>query len=215
MQPAQFRSLLEAETAAAGLALEPACLDRLTAHQRLLVKWNRAVRLIGDLDPLTIIRRHIIESLRLIPFILEPRGALLDIGSGNGFPAIPLKAALDQLRLVMLEPTVRKSQFLRTVISDLKLSDTTVARERVDKPRDLVKLGRWDCITMRGVAAIPAVIEGAASALRPNGRVLFLVGDAGRREIEKRIQPPLEIVALQPLPSTQASFIAAVELRRP
>lgn len=212
MHPNDFRPLLAAEAAGAGFQLSDACLDRLAGHYHLLVKWNRAVRLIGDTDPLTVIRRHILESLHLRPFIHEPRGSLLDIGSGNGYPAIALKCALADLRVGLVEPTIRKSVFLSTVIRDLRLADTEVVRGRVDRPQDLARLGRWDCISMRAVAAIAVVLAGGPSALRPGGRILFMVGDAGRAEILRRIQPPLEIAAIHQLPGTRGSFIAVVGL---
>lgn len=212
MFQAEFRSLLQAESSRAGLQLEARCLDRLTAHYQLLVKWSRAVRLIGSTDPVTVVGRHILESLALLPYIPEPRGSLLDIGSGNGFPAIPLKCALPDLRLGMVEPTVRKGAFLTTAIAQLELTDAEVIRGRVDKHRDLARLGRWDCITMRAVAAIPAVLSGAEQALRPGGRLLFMVGAEGRDEIYRRLAPPLELIAVHQLPATRASFVAVVTL---
>lgn len=207
-----FRPLLEAEAHKAGLSLSSACLDRLEAHYRLLVRWNRAVRLIGDADPLVVVRRHTLESLFLLPYLQEQSGSLLDIGSGNGFPAIPLKCALTDLRVAMLEPTLRKSLFLTTVVRELGLTNCEVIRARVDRARDVSRLGRWDCITMRGVAAIPAVIQGGATALRPGGRILFMVGEMGRAEILRCLAAPLELVASSQLPSASASYIIAVGL---
>ena len=212
MHPSEFRSLLASEAASAGFELSGESLDRMAEHNRLLVKWNRAVRLIGSTDPPVVIRRHILESLRLLPFLREPRGSLLDIGSGNGFPAVPLKCALPDLRVGLVEPTIRKSAFLTTVIGTLGLTDTEVVRGRVDRAQDLARLGRWDCISMRGVAAIGAVLAGGTSALRPGGRLLLMVGDAGRAEVLRRIEAPLEITAIHQLPETRGSFIVVVGL---
>jgi len=212
MPPQDFRPLLEAETRKAGLGLTRTILDRLEGHYRLLVKWNRAVRLAGDVDPQVVVRRHFMESLALLPLIHEPRGSLLDIGSGNGFPAIPIKCVLTDLRVGMLEPTLRKSVFLATVAQELKLKECEVTRSRVDRPQDLARLGRWDCITMRAVAAIPAVLAGAPSALRPQGRVLFMVGEAGRAEILRRLAAPLELVTCQPLANADASYLVVIGL---
>ena len=206
----RFRSLLEAEAASNGLSLDARCLDRLAGHYRLLAKWNRAVRLLGDADPEIVVRRHVMESLSLLPFIHEKRGALLDIGSGNGYPAIPLKCALPGLRVMMLEPTMRKSIFLGHTIHELGLADTSVVRERVDRPHDLSRLGRWDCITMRAVAAIPAIMEGGPAALRPQGRIVLMVGEAGRAEVLRRIIPPLALIEEKRFPHTQRSFIMVI-----
>ena len=206
----EFRSLLETEAHKAGMALPRAGLDSIEAHYRLLVKWSRAVRLVGDLDPLAVVRRHVLESLALLPYIQERRGSLLDIGSGNGFPAIPLKCMLPDLRLGMMEPTLRKSLFLSTVVQELGLADCEVIRARVDRPQDLARMGRWDCITMRAVAVIPAVMAGGAPALRPGGRILFMVGEAGRVEILRHLKHPLELIASNQMPSSRAAYIVAV-----
>ena len=210
MPTQEFRSLLEAEVRKAELNLGAAAMDRIEAHYRLLVKWNRAVRLVGDLDPATLVRRHVLESLALLPYLQERRGSLLDIGSGNGYPAIPLKCVLDELRVGMMEPTERKSIFLATVVRELGLTDCDVIRARVDRPKDLSRLGRWDCITIRAVAALPAVMMGGGSALRPGGRILFMVGEAGRQGILQHLAPPLELIASNQLPNSRASYIVVV-----
>ena len=194
------------------MTLSAACVDKLVAHYWLLTKWNRAVRLVGDTDPQVVVRRHIMESLALIPFIHEPSGSLLDIGSGNGYPAIPLKAAMDQLRLAMLEPTVRKGAFLNAAISEAHLTDASVIRGRVDRPKDLARWGRWDCISMRAVAAIGPVLDGAAQALRPSGRVLLMLGAAGREQAISRMSGPLRLIVDSRLPETRASWIVVAEL---
>jgi len=207
-----FRSLLQAEAGAAGIPLDPECLERLVTHYSLLRRWNRAVRLIGDTDPVVVVRRHVMESLALLPFIHEPRGSLLDIGSGNGFPAIPVKCKLPEMRLTMVEPTIRKGVFLRQAAADLRLSDTVVLRSRVDRANDLERLGRHDVISMRAVAALPAVMAGAPRALRPRGRLILMVGEEGRRTILERQMKPLELVAEHRLPRSRGSWIVTLAL---
>jgi 16S rRNA (guanine527-N7)-methyltransferase len=210
MNDARLRSLLQAELSHAAIDLPDGAIERLLLHASLLVKWNKAVRLVGSTDPETIVRRHIVESLALLPFIHEPRGGLLDIGSGNGYPAVPLKCALPDLRLAMMEPTMRKAVFLRTVVADLRLTDAEVLRDRVDRPADLARYGKWDCITMRAVAAIPAIMTGASVALRPGGRLLFMVGDAGRDQVLRGLRGALTVLGDSRLPGTKASHLLVV-----
>ncbi len=215
MAPDDVRLLLDSGIAAAGVAMPPGGLDRLERHFSLLVKWNRAVRLVGSTEARTVIERHVMESLALLPWVHQRAGSLLDIGAGNGYPAIPIKCALPELRLGMMEPTLRKSIFLETVARELQLTDTTVIRARVDRPHDLSRYGRWDCISMRAVAAARTVMAGAAAALRPGGRLLFLVGSSGRQEILGAIAEPLRLVADQLLPFRRSSFAVVLELAAP
>jgi 16S rRNA (guanine527-N7)-methyltransferase len=210
MNDAPLQSLLQAELDQAQINLPDGAVERLLMHARLLVKWNKAVRLVGSTEAETLVRRHIVESLALLPFIHEPRGGLLDIGSGNGYPAIPLKCALPDLRLAMMEPTMRKAVFLRTVIADLRLTDAEVLRDRVDRPADLARYGKWDCITMRAVAAIPSIMTGAPAALRPGGRLLFMVGDAGRDQVLRGLRGDLSVLGDSRLPGTKGSHLVVV-----
>lgn len=206
-----FSTLLARELGATGIELSAPCQAQLAEHYRLLVRWSRSVRLVGSLDPGTVVRRHVLESLALVPWVHERRGSLLDIGSGNGYPAIPIRVALPALRVAMMEPTVRKSLFLETVIAELELKDASVIRSRVDRPADLLRHGRWDCITMRAVAAIPVVMQAAPSVLRSRGRLLFLVGEAGRREVAQSMQPPLRLLFESRLEGTEGSYVVVVE----
>lgn len=208
----KFRAILVSESRRLGLNLEEKALGQLCAHYRLLVKWSRAVRLVGSLEPEEVARRHVIESLSLLPYISEPRGSLLDIGSGNGYPALPLKCFMPELRLQMVEPTQRKGLFLQHSAREMGLSDTTVVRARVDHARDLVRMGRWDCITMRAVAAIPLLMASGHHALRPAGRILLLLGERGRREALDLLVPPMRLVADAQPPAAPDSYLVAVEL---
>ena len=83
MPTADIGPLLESEAAKAGIAVPGHALEPLRRHYALLVKWNRAVRLVGSTDANTVVRRHILESLALLPHLHQPAGSLLDIGSGN------------------------------------------------------------------------------------------------------------------------------------
>ncbi|HKY31526.1 MAG TPA: 16S rRNA (guanine(527)-N(7))-methyltransferase RsmG [Candidatus Polarisedimenticolia bacterium] len=215
MQSADIRPILDSELASAGVVLPAEAVDRLASHARMVAKWNHAVRLVGSAEPAVLVKRHILESLAILPFIHEPRGALLDVGSGNGFPAIPLKCAQPDLRLAMMEPTVRKGVFLQNVIHELRLTDAMVIRGRVDSPNDLSRYGRWDCITMRAVAAIPAVLTGAPAALRPSGRLFFLVGEAGRDQVLRQLHQSLTLLADTTLPGMKASFLLVIGMNSP
>lgn len=205
-----FRSILEAEVSGHGLTVPAECLGKLTRHYELLVKWNPAVRLVGSTDPRIVARRHTLESMVLASHVPNPKGRLLDIGSGNGFPAIPLKCVLPGLSVTMMEPMLKKSVFLETAISELGLSDTRVIRERVDSPGDVSRHGRWDVISMRAVAVIPIVLSAAVDALEPGGRILFMLGQKGLDEVRSQARSPLEIVEIAPLPRRSASWLVSV-----
>ena len=157
-----------------------------------------------------------VVSVALNPLLMPAVVALLvllDIGSGNGFPAIPVKCALPDLRLLMMEPTMRKAAFLKTVLAKTHLDDASVVRDRVDRAQDLARHGRFDCITMRAVAAIGPVLGGAPQCLRPAGRLLFLLGERGAEEVASRVRAPLELIQRYRIPERRASYIVVVRMQ--
>lgn len=146
--------------------------ERLAVFLDLLERWGRSVNLVGDDRPEVIIRSHVLESLAGAPF-LPTAGALLDVGSGNGFPAVPLLLARPDLSGVLLEPRERRWAFLREVGRELAMS-VTVVRENVRE-----HTGCYAAMTVRGVERAvwwPHV----ARLLAPGGVALWWhTGEAG------------------------------------
>lgn len=121
--PELWRDLL----AEAGVTGDTA--DRISTFIALLGRWERAVNLIGAMSARMLVRHHVAEALRALPW-LPDSGAALDIGSGNGFPIIPLLLARPGLHGVLLEPRERRWAFLREAARELGL-DAEVRRERI------------------------------------------------------------------------------------
>jgi 16S rRNA (guanine527-N7)-methyltransferase len=96
---------------------------RYLAH---LIEWNKAINLTAIINPKEIIIKHFIDSLgALIATNFPQNGVVLDIGSGGGFPGIPLKIVRSDIRLILVEPVQKKCSFLNSVIGLLKLHDVS------------------------------------------------------------------------------------------
>jgi len=94
---------------------------RYLAH---LIEWNKAIDLTAIIDPKEIIIKHFVDSLvALVATSFPQNGVVLDVGSGGGFPGIPLKIVRSDMRLVLVEPVQKKCSFLNSVIGLLKLQD--------------------------------------------------------------------------------------------
>ena len=121
----------------AGLCLRAEQHDQLQSYMALLRQWNPYVSLVSipDLDHLY--ARHVVDALSLAPYVLEsgPAPHLLDIGSGGGFPAIPLAIALPALRLTLLERSFKKTGFLRKAAGALQLRQVDLVHGEF--PKDL------------------------------------------------------------------------------
>ena len=94
---------------------------RYLAH---LIEWNKAINLTAIIDPREIIIKHFVDSLvALVATSFPQNGMVLDVGSGGGFPGIPLKIVRSDMRMVLVEPVQKKCSFLNSVIGLLKLQD--------------------------------------------------------------------------------------------
>jgi 16S rRNA (guanine527-N7)-methyltransferase len=155
---AEFRTRLESEAARIGRALTEIEVDRLTTHFRLLRQWGRRMNLTGlhELDP--ILKRHFLEPI-IAASILAGRGTLIDIGSGNGFPAIPLAVLRPEVDLVLVEASERKSSFLWAVVRALGLKSAQVVTRRVCRRADLIDFLPSKWITYRGVKAVELLMD--------------------------------------------------------
>src|SRR5439155_27065205 len=108
-----------------GLSLSEQELRRFEIHYHLLRRWSRRMNLTGLKDDSTIVRRHFLEPIAIAD-LLDDGGRLVDIGSGCGFPAVPLKILRPGLELVLVESSEKKSAFLRALIRELGLTEARV-----------------------------------------------------------------------------------------
>ncbi len=135
----------------AGIPLDDAQMEKLAAHVRQVREWNRVVSLVSRSDLQELERRHVVDSLSLVAYVREAAsggGRLLDIGSGGGFPAIPLKIALPELSVTLVERSERKVGFLRHVVAVLGLEDVEIIWGEF--PRDAPESG-VSAVTARAV----------------------------------------------------------------
>ena len=148
--------------------------DRILKYIDLLAYWNQKISLTAIRDPLLIVERHFGESLFGAACAGIDSGELLDIGSGAGFPALPIAMLRTGLREVLLEPSTKKAAFLGEVCRVLGLSDRVkISRCRLDEyPRS----GKFDFITSRAVRVTPAFLDQCLGLVRENGKLVLWLG---------------------------------------
>ena len=150
----------------------------LRTHFELLVRWNRRVNLTGLRDPRQILRRHFAEALFLSKVVPLGPGLLYDVGSGAGFPGLPLKAAHPELRLVLVESSQKKAAFLKEVVRATGLEEVRVEATRAEElaRRPDRELGHW--LTMRAVGHLDRLLPLLGRLLLPQGQVVLFLGTA-------------------------------------
>lgn len=172
-----FGALVRARAEAAGLTVTEELGDALSAYLALLARWDRKINLTAfDLDSPTdsAIDRLIIEPLRASRLIRATDRLSVDIGSGGGSPAIPLRLAQPHLETVLVEARERKAAFLREVARELRLSNVHVECDAFERFSGRVEWsGRADLITMRAVRPDRAIWRAARSVIKGDGQFLW------------------------------------------
>lgn len=157
-----------------GLALSDAQLEQFLTYRTELLDWNTRMNLTAITNPEEVLLKHFLDSLTLLPLIDRPRLRLLDIGTGAGFPGLPLKIVRPHWSVTLLEATGKKVTFVNHVIDTLRLADVVAvhgrAEELAHKPEYRAK---FDVVTARAVAAIPTLLEYAAPYCRVGGLIIF------------------------------------------
>lgn len=169
----EFAGLLTAQ------AVPPALAERLAHFGAFVLAGNARCNLTAARTPETLVP-HILDSLTLLA---DVEGPLVDIGSGGGFPAIPIALAAG-VRITMIESTGKKAKFLRQALEELQLDGEVLQGRAEDFALDEKYRERFARATARAVATAPAVLEYTLPFLAPDGLALLQRGvleDAERR----------------------------------
>ena len=147
-----------------------------------LLHWNEKLNLTAIRDPLDILHRHFCESM-YGAVAAEVFGRLADIGSGPGFPGIPLKIIRPELELFLVESNIKKGTFLAEVVRELELTNTRVLISRYEELGE--ELAPLDFVCSRAVGEFGPFLRWAASEQLSASRLLLWVGGRDLDEIRK------------------------------
>jgi 16S rRNA (guanine527-N7)-methyltransferase len=183
--PPAYHDALEAGLAALRLTLTPAAGAVIEGHARLLLAWTSAMNLTAIRDPAAVALGHVVDSLAAVS-ILRDRGVsrFLDIGSGGGYPGVPLAAVLPAARAVLLEPIRKKAAFLSTALAAVGLGATVEAAPvRAEAlAADTRHRGQWPAVVARAVGGLAELVELAFPLLKPGG--ILVAWKGGEIELE-------------------------------
>jgi 16S rRNA (guanine527-N7)-methyltransferase len=168
---------LIADALALGISLDEGAAAQLHAFIGELAVWNRRMNLTARSATVTDLHRHVLDSLTVLTCVERPAGEVLDIGSGAGFPGIPLKIALPSLRMHLLEASRKKSSFLKHVIRLLELPETQVLHKRVEETlQEEMYRHRFDTVVSRAAFPLARLVTMGAYFLRDGGEVIAMKG---------------------------------------
>lgn len=168
-----------------GVEPTPELADRLEIYVRLLVEWNQKMNLTAITDPVGVAVKHFADSLTVAPLLPAGEFTLIDVGTGAGFPGVPLALLRPDCRLTLLDSLNKRLVFLEEVCRQLDLPVTLIHARAEEGGRRPDLREQYDVAVARAVAAMPVLCEYCLPFVRVGGRFLALKGpDADRERAE-------------------------------
>jgi len=156
-------------------------LDKLfNLYLKELMEWNKKFNLTSITDPQEIKVKHFEDSLSLLKIIELKNQSIVDIGTGAGFPGIPLKIACPNIKLTLLEATRKKTEFLKHLVKVLNLKDVEIIWGRAEEKARPI----YDIAVARAVAKMPVLVKYCLPFVKPGG--LFVAYKQDQVEDEAR-----------------------------
>ena len=169
-----------------GAALSEQQREQFRIYEALLMNWNSKINLtaVRDIDGIRI--KHFLDSLSCVPILGNMNGkSLIDIGTGAGFPGIPLRIFYPELRLTLVDSVGKKADFCQIVVNTLHLKGVTVLKDRSEElGTSKEHREQYDTATARAVAGLPVLCEYLLPLVKKGGIMLAMKGESGPEEAD-------------------------------
>lgn len=181
-----FEGLKESVQDLISVSLKSQQLDAFRWYRSELISWNKRFNLTAITDPVGIEVRHFLDSLTCIRAVgSQPWGRVIDVGTGAGFPGLPLKIICPQIRLTLLEATKKKVDFCQHVVDELALEGVDVIHGRAEVlAHEVDHRSCYDWALARAVAPLPVLVEYLLPFLKVGGCALAQKGDTAHAETQ-------------------------------
>ena len=173
-----FKGYLKEAAESYGINLTDRMLQQFAMYYELLIEWNEKINLTAITAPQEVAVKHMIDSLSCLDEQAFPQGAaVIDVGTGAGFPGIPLKIFRPDIKLVLLDSLNKRIKFLQAVVEKLELSDVECIHARAEEGARTKKLREgFDTAVSRAVARLPVLAEYCMPFVKNGGYFVALKG---------------------------------------
>jgi 16S rRNA (guanine527-N7)-methyltransferase len=225
--PASYETTLEECLRALDLRLSTGARAAIDAQAQLLLAWSGSINLTALRTPEQIAREHIADSLTALSLLRGQRlDGLLDIGSGAGYPGLPIALTLPVRRVALVESTVKKARFLEVVAQAARALleehgeaavEIEVIAERAEGLAEGGHAGGWPIVTARAVARFDRLVELALPLLAPGGQLVAWKRDDGSGALDRELESAaraLERGGLESPPTVELVAVPGLEDHR-
>jgi 16S rRNA (guanine527-N7)-methyltransferase len=188
MMPTPNQAIVTAETIRRALgefqlALSDKQVLQIQQYMSILLMWNEKINLTAIQDPLEVLNRHFCECMYAASTVPLEHGRLADVGSGGGFPGLPLKIVRPELQVFLIESNVKKATFLAEVARELELRDTRVLVSRYEELGE--EIAPLDFVCSRALGEFVPFLEWARSEKVAAKQVILWIGARDLPELQK------------------------------
>jgi 16S rRNA (guanine527-N7)-methyltransferase len=171
LDEAGWKAGLTAGAAELKTPLDETQVDKLWRLGNLLRERNEHVNLTSIVSPEGILTLHMLDSLSIVPDLVDAK-TVLDVGTGGGFPGLPLAVACPEREFLLIDGTQKKIRFVNEVIETLQISNATAVAMRAEQ----LEGQTFDAVVLRAVGSLPDVVHNAGHLVAPEGRMIAMKG---------------------------------------
>lgn len=183
-------------------------LEKLKKYREILVEWNKVMNLTGIEEEREVFVKHFLDSISAVTNgYINDNTSLIDVGTGAGFPGMPLKICLDNLKLTLLDSLNKRINFLQEVANELDLEDIDFVHGRAeDFGKKEEYREKFDVATARAVAGLPILMEFCVPFVKVGGYFICLKGPNANLELEES-KVAMEVLGIE--------FVEKIDIKLP
>lgn len=184
MELEKFEELMKFYGEQIDITFEKSHIEQFYKYMNLLIEWNEKINLTAIIEPEEIILKHFIDSLTICKYI-ENNATLADVGTGAGFPGIPLKIYRPDIKITLVDSLNKRINFLNEVINNLELKNIVTIHSRVeDFGKNKNYREKYDYVTARAVANLNTLSEYLVPIVKVNGKAICMKGNDVQDEVD-------------------------------
>lgn len=185
MEEKIFKSKLKENAKIIGVSLDDNMLDQFYRYKNMVLDWNEKINLTAITDDLEFIIKHLVDSLTINKYI-EPGKKIIDIGTGAGFPGIPIKILNKENKIVLFDSLNKRIKVLEDIVEKINLENVDLIHGRAEETFKSIKYReQYDIAVSRAVASLNVLVELMLPAIKVGGKCICMKGNNAENEIEE------------------------------